>query len=398
MRCKRGIARTALAVVLSAALILQGCAYPSGRAQRVGEGEAQGQEEVRYSGLDDPDLHAHLQESVYEQVIESLDSEEYLVGNVEVTYVSKEYLLELSYNSQENVFFGYSLSGLDELYEGEKYVFMVEDGETTTQAFNSIRDARFDETIENIAVGGGVILVCVTVSAVAAPAAPVVSAIFAASAKGAVALGALDGAISAVSVGIVTQISTGNFEETLKDAAHAGSEAFKMGAVAGAVSGGAAEAASLKKMTKNGLTMNQAAKVQKDSKWPPEVIAKLKSVDEYELYKKAGLRSTKINGKTILSRDIDIHAKFKKADGSFETNLQRMLDGRAPLDPTGKSYELHHVNQENDGVLAILTKKEHRGKGNSGILHDSKKDSEIIRDDFDKVRAQFWKDFAQQYV
>lgn len=398
MRCKRGIARTALAVVLSAALILQGCAYPSGRAQRVGEGEAQGQEEVRYSGLDDPDLHAHLQESVYEQVIESLDSEEYLVGNVEVTYVSKEYLRELSYNSQENVFFGYSLSGLDELYEGEKYVFMVEDGETTTQAFNSIRDARFDETIENIAVGGGVILVCVTVSAVAAPAAPVVSAIFAASTKGAVALGALDGAISAVSVGIVTQISTGNFEETLKDAAHAGSEAFKMGAVAGAVSGGAAEAASLKKMTKNGLTMNQAAKVQKDSKWPPEVIAKLKSVDEYELYKKAGLRSTKINGKTILSRDIDIHAKFKKADGSFETNLQRMLDGRAPLDPTGKSYELHHVNQENDGVLAILTKKEHRGKGNSGILHDSKKDSEIIRDDFDKVRAQFWKDFAQQYV
>lgn len=398
MRCKRGIARTALAVVLSAALILQGCAYPSGRAQHVGQGEAQGQDEVRYSGLDDPDLHAHLRESVYEQVIESLDSEEYLVGNVEVTYVSKEYLRELSYNSQENVFFGYSLSGLDELYEGEKYVFTVEDGETTTQAFNSIRDARFDETIENIAVGGGVILVCVTVSAVAAPAAPAVSAIFAASAKGAVALGALDGAISAVSAGIVTQVSTGNFEEVFKDAAHAGSEAFKMGAVAGAVSGGAAKATSLKKMTKNGLTMNQAAKVQKESKWPAEVIAKLKSVDEYEIYKKAGLRSTKINGKAILSRDIDIHAKFKKADGSFETNLQRMLDGRAPLDPTGKSYELHHVNQENDGVLAILTKKEHRGKGNSGILHDSKKDSEIIRDDFDKVRAQFWKDFAQQYV
>lgn len=385
-------ARAVLVVLLSSALVLQGCAFPAGRSQTTAT------EEVQFADLDDPELHSHLQESVYEQVVESLDSEEYLVGNVDVTYISKEYLKESSFNSQDNIFFGYSLAALDELYEGEKYIFTVEDGETTAQAFNSIRDTRFDETIENIAVGGGVVLVCVTVSAVAAPAAPAVSVIFAGSAKGAVALGALDGAVSAVAAGAAKQIETGNFGEALKEAAFAGSEAFKMGAVAGAVSGGAAKAVSLKNMTHNGLTMNQAAKVQKESKWPAEVIAKLKSFDEYDLYKNAGLRSTKLNGKAVLSRDIDFKAKFEKADGSFETNLDRMLDGRAPLDPTGKPYELHHVNQENDGVLAILTRKEHRGKGNYGTLHESGKSSEIIRDDFDEVREQFWKDFAQQYM
>lgn len=385
-------ARAALVVLLSSTLVLQGCAFPAARSQTTAT------EEVQFADLDDPELHSHLQESVYEQVVESLDSEEYLVGNVDVTYISKEYLKESSFNGQDNIFFGYSLAALDELYEGEKYIFTVEDGETTTQAFNSIRDTRFDETIENIAVGGGVVLVCVTVSAVAAPAAPAVSVIFAGSAKGAVALGALDGAVSAVAAGAAKQIETGNFGEALKEAAFAGSEAFKMGAVAGAVSGGAAKAVSLKNMTHNGLTMNQAAKVQKESKWPAEVIAKLKSFDEYDLYKNAGLRSTKLNGKAVLSRDIDFKAKFEKADGSFETNLDRMLDGRAPLDPTGKSYELHHVNQENDGVLAILTRKEHRGKGNYGTLHESGKSSEIIRDDFDEVREQFWIDFAQQYM
>lgn len=384
--------RSALVIALSFLLVLQGCALPAKHDEPVAH------DEVQFTELDDPNYHSYLQDSVYNQVVESLDSEDYLVGNVEVKYISKEYLNELSFNSKENIIFGYSLSALDELYEGEKYVFTVEDGKTRTQAFNSIKDTRFDETIENVAVGGGIILICVTVSAVAAPAAPAVSAIFAAGAKGAAALGAIDGAVGTVAAGVAKQVETGNFEEALKEAAFVGSEAFKMGAVAGAVSGGASKASSLKSMTGNGLTLNEAAKVQKESKWPAEVISKLKSVDEYDLYKNAGLRSTKINGKTILSRDIDYQAKFKKADGSFETNLERMLDGRAPLDPTGKPYELHHVNQENDGVLAILTEKEHRSKGNYGTLHESGRSSEIIRDDFNGVRKQFWKDFAQQYI
>lgn len=392
MRSSRGAARMALAFVLCVVLALQGCTFS---AEQIREGS---HEEAEFCELDDPNFHAYLQESVYEQVVESLDSEDYLVGNVEVKYISKEYLKELSFNNQENIFFGYSLADLNEFYAGEKYVFTAEDGKTITQVFNSVEDTRFDDTINNIAVGGGVILVCVTISAVSAPAAPAVSVIFAGSAKGAALFGASSGMMSALSAGLAKQIETGNYGEALKEAAYAGSEGFKMGAIAGAVSGGAAKASSLKGMTKNGLTWNEAAKIQNESKWSPEIITKLKSTDEYSLYEKAGLYPQQLEGKTILSRDIDIYAKFEKADGTMETNLQRMLNGRAPLDPTGKPYELHHVNQEKDGILAILTRQEHRGKGSPGILNEIGKESEIVRDEFDKVRVHFWKEFAKQFI
>lgn len=50
----------------------------------------------------------------------------FLSEDVSAVYVSQEYLTELAYNSQENVFFGYSLSGLDEYFQGTRYVFTVD--------------------------------------------------------------------------------------------------------------------------------------------------------------------------------------------------------------------------------------------------------------------------------
>lgn len=378
---------SALVALLSTALVLQGCALPVKQVDSLERGEAQ------YAGLDDPNYHTYLQESVYEQVVEELDSEEYLVGNVEVRYISREYLRELSYNSQENIFFGYSLAELDEYYDGEKYVFTAEDGETTTQTFNSIQDARFDETIENIAIGGSVILVCVTVSAVAAPAAPAVSMIFVASAKGAAAFGALNGAIGAVSAGVAKQIETGNFEEALKEAAYVGSEGFKMGTIAGAVTGGSAKASSIKGMTKNGLTWNEAAKIQKESKWPASIIGEIKNLDEYQIYEDAGLRAVKINGRDILVPDIDWNAKFKSPDGAVKTNLERMQAGLTPLDPNGVPYQVHHVAQNPDGVFAILTERQHIG--NNGVLNTLGKKGVPHEGEFQKQKRELWKGLAE---
>ena len=56
------------------------------------------------------------------------------------------------------------------------------------------------------------------------------------------------------------------------------------------------------------------------------------------------------------------------------------------------------MNQEKDGILAILTRQEHRGKGSPGILNEIGKESEIVRDEFDKVRVHFWKEFAKQFI
>jgi hypothetical protein len=109
---------------------------------------------------------------------------------------------------------------------------------------------------------------------------------------------------------------------------------------------------------------------------------------EAEIYQEAGLRGEMVEGRGCLVRDdIDLGA----VDHWGQTNLERMEQGFAPLDPDGKPYELHHVQQEDQGLLAELTRAEHRGEGNDGILHDRKGPSEIDREAFEEVRADHWR-------
>lgn len=69
------------------------------------------------------------------------------------------------YNSQENIYFGYTLSELANQFQGKKFVFSVDDGKTVVNEFQEYDDT-YDQIIKNVAVGTGVILICVTVSAV----------------------------------------------------------------------------------------------------------------------------------------------------------------------------------------------------------------------------------------
>ena len=56
-------------------------------------------------------------------VQESLDSSEYpvLVEDVAIQYMSKEYYEELEFNSQENVYFGYTDKKLLEMFDTSEY-------------------------------------------------------------------------------------------------------------------------------------------------------------------------------------------------------------------------------------------------------------------------------------
>ena len=244
--------------------------------------------------------------------------------------------------------------------------------------------------LKNVAIGTGVILVCVTVSVVSAGAgAPAVSMIFAASAKTGTVMALSSGGFGAISAGIVRGIQTGDFEEAVEAAAMAGSEGFKWGAISGAAVGGAQEAFILKSATKNGLTMNQAAIIQKESNLPMDVISQLHSMDEYLVYKEAGLKPVMVNGRVALVQDIDLNFVSTLPDGTEVTNLVRMQKGYAPLDPaTGKAYQLHHIGQKADGTLAVLTESQHQG--NSAILNIVGKSSEIERQAFATTRSEFW--------
>ncbi len=350
-----------------------------------------------FESLDDEDLLKYVEDDIYAELVGKLNNDRYYVENVHAVYVSKEYLEEVSYNSQSNIFFGYTLEDIQNVYGDTKFVFTLGDnGETVVEPFEDYDDT-YEQIIKNVAIGTGVILVCVTVSVVTAGAsAPAVSLIFAASAKTGTIMALSSGTLSGVATGIITGMETGDMQEAVKAGALAGSDSFKWGAISGAIAGGASEtvkyakAMSALKGVPINLTTQQAAAIQMETGYPAEVIAQFHSMEEYEVFKNAGLKAAMVNGETALIRkDIDL----KLVDEYGRTNLERMKQGLAPLKKVGEEfekYELHHIGQEADATLAILTQTEH----DNAALHLFKTVSEIDRSAFDTVRKNFWKTMA----
>lgn len=351
----------------------------------------------RFDSLSDKKLLAEVEDLVYRETIDAFDGKDYVVENVSSVYISKEYLEEMAFNSQSNIYFGYTLDELNEVFGGDSYIFTLgDDGKTTVKKLESIDDKATETMIRNVAIGTGVILVCVTVSAVSAGPSSAVSAIFAASAKSAQTFAASSAAFGGLSAGLVRGIETGDFEESKEAAALAASEGFKWGAITGAVTGGAKEAFSPMSRTNSKLKKGDVARIQIESKWPMEVITEFQSIEEYKVCK--GMKYIKINGHNFLvPKNIDFSFKSKLPDGSEVTNLIRMKKGYAAIEhATGRAYELHHIGQKSNGTLAVLTNSQHHG--NNAILHTSKKASEIDRLAFNKVRKKFWQDLAKQVV
>lgn len=390
-----------IALVLSLAMLLTGCATPQQDSSETASEstiETPADEivweniEPQYDSLDDEELLAHVEDLVYRETVLSLDSDEFLVENVSAVYISKEYLDEVAFNSQSNIYFGYTLAELDELFQGTRYVFTLDEyGQTSVQEFQEIEDISAETMLKNVAIGTGVILVCVTISTVSAgigaPAA--ITVIFAASAKMGAIFALSSGTMGVITAGIVKGYQTGDVNEALEAAALSGSERYKWGAIIGSITGGTKEAFVLNAATKNGLTMSEAAIIQRESGLPMDVITQFHSMDEYLVYKNAGLKPVMVNGRTALVQNIDLNYVSQLPDGTEVTNLVRMQRGYAPLDPaTGKAYQLHHIGQKADGALAVLTESQHQG--NAAILNIFGKESEIARTEFAATRKAFW--------
>ena len=394
-----------IALFLSLTMILTGCSKPqtpnpaSESTINTVSALAEWVEVLpEFDSLSDEDLLLEVENLVYRETVEALDSEEYVVENVSAVYLSKEYLEEASFNSQSNVYFGYTLAELDEIFQGTRYIFTLgDDGTTAVQELQVIDDHTAETMLRNIAIGTGVILVCVTVSVVSAGAgAPAVSIIFAASATTAKTMAVSSAAFGGISAGVVRGIETGDFDEAMEAAALGATEGFKWGAVSGAVIGGGNEAFLLKSATKSGLTMNEVALIQKESNLPMDVISQFHSMKEYLVYKEAGLKPVIMNGRVALVQDIDLDYVSELSDGTKVTNLERMQRGFAPIEPaTGKAYELHHIGQKSDGTLAVLTRDQHRK--NASILNQPGKASEIDRSGFGNTREDFW-EYAGTHV
>lgn len=312
-----------------------------------------------------------------------MDSEDYFVEYVDAVYYPKEYIEALASNTQPNVYFGYTAAELNEHFQGTKYVFTLgENGQTVVVPMETVSDEVYVKAMEDVIIGSGVILVCVTVSIVASPAAPAVSMIFAASATTGTTFALESGTISFFAAAIAKGYETESLEQAFKAGVEAGGEGFKWGAIIGSAVGGGKEAIALKGATVNGLTMNEVARIQQESGYPLSIIKQFHTVEEYTVFKNAGLQAEMIGGKLTLVRpDIDL---YNVLDEYGQNNYARLTQGLNPIDATGKPFEWHHIGQNNNATLALLTSTEH----DAGALHGFKVVSEIDRKAFNTYKKE----------
>lgn len=198
-----------------------------------------------FSNLGDPAVLQFIQDSIFIETETLLPDESYTVESVSAIYISQEYIDELFFNSQSNIFFGYTLAEVDAMFNGEKYVFTLgENNETTVIEFEPYDNSIDYSTIfKNIAIGAGIIIVCVVVSVVTkgtgTPKAIQILHFFSTNmAQKAVSRAASFSIVGAISAGVSEAYETGDMDAALRESLKGASEGFKCGAIWGTIEGG----------------------------------------------------------------------------------------------------------------------------------------------------------------
>jgi hypothetical protein len=142
--------------------------------------------------------------------------------------------------------------------------------------------------------------------------------------------------------------------------------------------------------TSVGITKNAVKTTRTIVSSSGKTIRRISNIEK-NLIKNA--KYTNVFGKSVAKRNSTFNPKAKDALG--RTNINRMKQGLAPIGKDGKSIELHHLKQQNNGIIVELTSTEH--KVNSKILHRYTRKSEINRQDFNKWKKQYWKERAKDF-
>src|SRR5215470_3148036 len=93
-------------------------------------------------------------------------------------------------------------------------------------------------------------------------------------------------------------------------------------------------------------------------------------------------------GQRVYQRNDLIDPDLVTADG--RTNLERMLEGDAPIGPDGEPLQLHHMLQTQDSPLAEVTTTFHRQHKRTIHINPSTIPSGIQRGAFDSWRSRYW--------
>lgn len=190
-------------------------------------------------GPNDPNFLCLVENAVWGDLSSAIDSEQYFVTDVQTVYVSPEYLEELAYNSQANVYFGYTLDELDEMFGDTRYVFdLGEDGQTVVREFAPYSDefgAAALGILKDVGIGTGAVLCWVTLGAVT-PVAGLPTAVTALCVFGAhsvVSVAAMSAAVEGVFSGVITAVETRSVSAAVGAVPKGMASGFKWGAIAG---------------------------------------------------------------------------------------------------------------------------------------------------------------------
>ncbi len=229
-----------VAFPLCLALSLQGCGVPA-QSNNDSTGEATTTQDASQDAsssqkISDTSFVQKLQNSVYDLIVDDLDEsgneKQIEVQEVKAVYLSKEYIEQYSFNSKETKFFGATLGELEAKFGDQKYVFDIdENGHTVCHAVDD-----FDNTFEKVGkvalIGGGVILISVTLMC-ATGGAPV-TALVACTGSGAGAITANQAYIALMATSTAIAIfDDGDVGDAAKDIAFDTSSDFIMQAIGG---------------------------------------------------------------------------------------------------------------------------------------------------------------------
>ena len=251
-------------------------------------------DKIDYKSLDDSNLQNLMMENIYSGLEANLSSDDYVVKSIAMTYISKEYIEELNYNNKSNIYFGFTLSELANMFQDKKYVFTVNDkNETIVKEFE----------FSNVCIGTGIILGCATISILSTGTA--ISAIFMMSAKTATTMALSSAAIDGVISYGVEYIKTGNTEKAFNEGLVNSTEGFKIGAIMGAVSGATFEIASQLNQSKKFKKLNPIDRGQEGEK----IVYNKYGGRQQEAYLNGNIVSSNTNGsvRPDLIRDVKGH-------------------------------------------------------------------------------------------
>ena len=277
-------------------------------------------DKIDYKSLDDSNLQNLMMENIYSGLEANLSSDDYVVKSIAMTYISKEYIEELNYNNKSNIYFGFTLSELANMFQDKKYVFTVNDkNETIVKEFEFSND-NYKRMLSNVCIGTGIILGCATISILSTGTA--ISAIFMMSAKTATTMALSSAVIDGVLSYGVEYIKTGNTDKALNEGLVNSTEGFKMGAILGAVSGGSVEIASQLNQSKKFKNPNPVKRGQEGEK----IAYNKYGGRQQEAYLNGNIVSSNTNGsvRPDLIRDVKGHLEaIETKDYNLDSSTSR---------------------------------------------------------------------------